>query len=361
MQDSGGGMATVAQLLDGIRRGMVPRNVRLFAAQGLLPVGREDLIRLLVLLAADGDEEISGASRATLGTFSSENFLGVLEFKDLQPLEIDLLARSVQMEPVWEAIIRHASTADETLRWLGRNGGPRIQDALITNQVRLLTCLEILEDLRANSQATPETLRRVREFEEEFLEKAVLWASGVEEAPETLPVVSIDEALAALREIGMQIPGGEIRRGEVPPEPDESEPDEIRDAFVRLALMNAHEKVMTAVKGTREERMILVRDRSLLVVRAVMASPKMNLGDVEQIAGMRTANDEALRLIARRGAWIRRYGVVRNLAFNPRTPTATALQLLGRLSVRDMGLLSKDRGVAEAVRRVARERFMNRR
>lgn len=352
---------SVRQLIEGIRKGMVPRAIRLFAAQGLLPIPRVDLIRVLVLVAADGDPEIAAAANTSLAEFAPENFREVLDQADLEPIEIDLLARSVTQDPLWEFIIRDPRTADETLRWFGRTGSPRIQDALITNQVRLLSCLEILEELRANPQATPETLRRVREFEEEFLEKAIRWASGIEAEPEMEAGVSIEEALSALREIGMSLPGSEVGRSLGDLEVDGVDAPEIQDAFVRLALMNTQQKVMAAVKGTREERLILVRDRSTLVVRAVMASPKMNLGDVEHIAGLRTVNEEALRIIAQRGTWTRRYGVARNLAFNPKTPPAIAISMLNRLSVRDLGFLARDRGVSEAVRRVARQRFSQRR
>jgi len=352
---------SVGQLLEGIRKGMIPRAIRLFAAQGLLPVPRADLIRVLVLVAVDGDEEVSGAAKESLAGFQTEHFLDVLRQDGLEPIEIDLLARTVNDEVLLESIIRDARTAEETLRWIGRTGNPRIQDALITNQVRILNCLEILDDLRENPNASPEILRRVREFEEEFLERAIRWASGLEEEPRVEPGVSIEEALVELREIGMFLPGTEVTHVGAGEQPGPSEPQEIQDAFVRLAMMNAHQKVMTAVKGTREERLILVRDRSTLVVRAVIAGPKMNIADVEHIAGLRTVNEEALRLIAQRGLWIRRYGVVRNLVFNPKTPAALAIQLVSRLSTRDIGFLAKDRGVSEAVRRVARERFFQRR
>ncbi|MGE5235561.1 MAG: hypothetical protein ACM3O7_04320 [Acidobacteriota bacterium] len=352
-------ISSVRELLDKIRQGLVPRSVRLFAAQGLLPVSREDLIRVVTILAADSDGEIAEAAGATLATFSTENFLNVLQLPDLEPLDIDLLARAVANEDLRQAIVRLPKTANETLRWLARTAPASTQDALITNQVRIMACLEILTDLRANPHAAPETLRRVREFEEEFLEKAVKWATAAEAEPEIEEAPSIEEALAALREIGMRLPGGEVESERLP-EPDDGAPREVCDAYVRIALMNTYQRIMAALKGTREERLILARDRSPLVVRAVMLSPRLNENEVEQIAGMRSANDECLRMIAQKGRWLRRYGIVRTLAFNPRTPPGLAVQLLGRLSQRDLGLLSRDRNVSSVVRRIAHDRFSSR-
>jgi hypothetical protein len=77
--------------------------------------------------------------------------------------------------------------------------------------------------------------------------------------------------------------------------------------------------------------------------------------DVERIAGTRATNEEALRIIAMRPRWLRRYGVLHNLVFNPKTPPGIALQLVRRLSHRDLMLISRDRGVSETVRRVAKD------
>jgi hypothetical protein len=238
---------------------------------------------------------------------------------------------------------------------------PPTQDAIVTNQVRILSCLEILADLRANPQVSQDILRRVREFEEEFLEKAVQWATAVEAEPKIEEGPSIEDALAALKELGMRFVPEILREVTIEGEEEEGAPREIRDAYVRIALMNTFQRVMTALKGTKEERLILARDRNTLVVRAVMMSPRLNELEVEQIAGMRSVTDEALRLIAVKGRWLRRYGIVHNLVFNPKTPAGLAIQLLGRLSQRDLGALSRDRNVSGTVRRIAVERFAKRR
>ena len=131
----------VQEIVDNIRQGLVARNVRLFAAQGLLPVSREELVRVLVLLVNDGDEEISGAARTSLGEFSTEVLVNTLRVEKLDPLEIDLLARCREDEDLWGEIIRFPSTADETLRWLARSAPARTQSTLITNQTRIMGCL----------------------------------------------------------------------------------------------------------------------------------------------------------------------------------------------------------------------------
>ena len=356
-----GGISSVNELLVKIRQGMAPRALRLFAAQGLLPVSREELIRVNLILAADGDHEVAAAAQATLAGFTTENFMAVLQVKDADSLEIDLLARCRQDEALWQAIVRHPQSANETLRWLARLAPPVTQDVLITNQVRVLGCLELLEDLRANPQVTQEVLRRVREFEEEFLQKAIVWASAEGLSSEIPETPSIEQVLVELKAIGMRLPGGEVEIERLVVELEPGTPEEVRDATARLGLMNTAQRVLQALRGTREERLLLVRDRSPLVVRAVMLSPKLNEIDVERIAGMRATNEDALRIIASRPRWLRRYAVLHNLVFNPKTPPGIALQLVRRLSQRDLGMISRDRGVSEAVRRVAKDMADHRR
>lgn len=360
MMEASGGIGSVAELLARIRQGLAPRALRLFAAQGLLPVSREELIRVVLILAADGDAEIAEAAHATLATFTPENFIQVLRIPDIEPIEIDLLCRCAHWEEVWVTAVQHAKTANETLRWLARQAPAKVQDVIITNQVRVLACLELLEDLRANPQVSQDVLRRAREFEEEFLEKAIVWAAA-EGAPFEVPAgPSIEDVLSELRALGMRLPGGEVEVQRAI-EPEAAAPPEIHDAFARISFMNTAQRVMQALKGTREERLILVRDRSPLVVRAVMLSPKLNEMEIEQIAGMRSTNEEALRMIGSRGRWLRRYQVLRNLSFNPKTPAGIALQLVRRLSQRDLMLMSRDRNVSETVRRVARDILEHRR
>lgn len=354
-------LGSVGEILQAIRQGMVPRAVRLFAAQGLLPVSREDLIRIVLLLGAEGDEEIAEQARSTLATFDPAHFLGLLASPEVEALDLELLVRSTQTGEVLEAVSRHPKVANETLRWLARHAGPAVLDIIITNQARVMTCLEVLDELRANPQVSPDILRRVREFEEEFLDKAVVWATaGVE--PDVVAGPSVEEALAELRAIGMHLPDEALVGPAFDGEPaGEEEPREIKDLFVRLSLLNAFQRVMAALKGTREERLILARDRNPLVARAVALSPKLTEADVERIAQMRQAHEEVLRIFATSAKWLRRYGVIRNLAFNPKTPLPIALNLVNRLSLRDLRFLGRDRNVATTLRRKAFNRLQERR
>lgn len=148
--------------------------------------------------------------------------------------------------------------------------------------------------------------------------------------------------------------------------PVESDPDgdavpdgKERPATVqKIALMTIAQKMSLAMKGTREERAILIRDPNKLVAVAVLSSPKLTETEVESIARMPTLSDEILRLIANTRAWIKNYPVVAALTKNPKTPLAVSMNLLSRLNDRDMRMLSIDRNIPDVLRITARKKIV---
>ena len=115
--------------------------------------------------------------------------------------------------------------------------------------------------------------------------------------------------------------------------------------------------MITALKGTREERAILIRDPNRIVATAVLGSPKVTDGEIESFASMKNVSDGILRQIGNHRDWTKRYGVVSNLVRNPRTPIAISLGMVSRLNPRDIKSLAVDRNVPEAIRKQA-QRFV---
>jgi hypothetical protein len=349
---------TAEQLYQGILAGKVPRQVRLFAAQGLLPVPREDLLRLQVLLSSDPDPELAQHARTSIENEESATLVEWVKEPEMEPLVLDLVVRIRQEDEIWSAVAVHPKVSDETLRVLARNADQFLQDIIITNQVRLMGCLEILEDLRANPRVSQVILRRVREFEEEFIEKAI---RGDIDADDDAP--SIEEAIEALRDIGAHIPN----EGTMPysSHEDPAIEEEARrlglSTYGKLAHMTVKEKIAVALKGTRDERTVLVNSRNRLVVRAVLGSPKLTESEIERFASLRSVSDEVIRVISANRRWMQSYGVVHALAQNPKTPVQTAIRILPRLSVRDLNRLGKNRNINPVVRRRAEEFHSRRR
>ena len=137
----------------------------------------------------------------------------------------------------------------------------------------------------------------------------------------------------------------------------EGEKEDESTTLQRIAAMTVAQRVVAAMKGTREERAILIRDPNKMVTVAVLSSPKITETEVESIARMTSVSEEALRIIGRTRAWMKNYAVMAGLAKNPKTPVALSMNLLARLTDKDLKMISTDRNVPDVVRQTARRKM----
>jgi hypothetical protein len=148
---------------------------------------------------------------------------------------------------------------------------------------------------------------------------------------------------------------------EVTPLPvDEGAPEgEVRASTVqKIAGLNVAQRMTLAMKGSREERAVLIRDPNKIVAVAVLSSPKLTETEVESIAKMANVSDEILRMIGFSRAWTKNYAVVHALVKNPKTPVAISMNFLSRLSDKDLRNLSTNRNVPDVLRNTARRRVV---
>ena len=171
--------------------------------------------------------------------------------------------------------------------------------------------------------------------------------------PAEIPAIESDDPLIDTGMSPHEIP--------LPPAPAASEEEsEDRESILQqVAKMSFTERLVAALKGSREMRAILVRDPNKAIAATVLSSPKVNDGEIETFARMTTVSEEILRMIGSNRAWIKNYGIVVGLTRNPKTPIALSLNLMNRLNDRDMNLLSIDRNVPEPLRVAARRRVVD--
>jgi hypothetical protein len=132
---------------------------------------------------------------------------------------------------------------------------------------------------------------------------------------------------------------------------------EKQGALQRIALMNVNERMKLGMKGTKEERAILIRDPNKLVCVSVLSSPKLAEAEVESFAKMANLSEEVLRLIGMNRAWTKNYGVISALTKNPKTPLAVSLNLVQRLNDKDLKMIALDRNVQEPLKVAVRKRL----
>ena len=141
---------------------------------------------------------------------------------------------------------------------------------------------------------------------------------------------------------------------------DAAEEEEIRlSGTQELAAMSFPQRLKAAMKGTREQRAILIRDPNKLICASVLSSPKVSVPEVESFAKMQNVSEDVLRIIGHNRAWLKSYGVVLALTKNPKTPLSLSMQLMNRLTTKDLAKLSVDRNVPEALRITSRKKVVS--
>ncbi|PYQ14574.1 MAG: hypothetical protein DMF80_11935 [Acidobacteria bacterium] len=343
----------VNPLVEQFRHGKVPRDLRLMAAQGALPLGPADLADLLELLLHDVDPDIREQSSATLLALPAAEMRALAKDRSSAPALLAWILAHRPEGDLREAALQNTTLADEAIEAQAASLPEELAELVVINQVRLLRRTSLLEALEANPNLSNDQRRRLRELRESFhIGEQPPAPAAPPPAPEPAPAPAPEAA----------------EPEEEPPPPataaeavarylseDERQQDEKVNAVQRLYRLNTAEKVIAALKGTREERSVLVRDPNRLVAAAVLGSPKLTEVEIESFAGMKSLSDEVLRRIGNHKEWMKRYGVVANLVKNPRTPIAISLGLVSRLNPRDIKGLTTDRNVPEVIRKQAQK------
>lgn len=196
-----------------------------------------------------------------------------------------------------------------------------------------------------------------------------------EQTLQSLPVKVVADFIARA-DVSIEMRDFFVKRGITPsntPAPDSDDPlidvssleeelgggteEEKEQTFQqRLSTMTVPEKMKYAMKGSREQRAVLIRDPNRMVSSAVLSCPKMNEAEIESFCKMGNVSEDILRTIANSRQWTKSYSVVLALVKNAKTPVALTMNLMQRLTDADVKKLGSDRNVPEALRLAARKR-----
>ncbi|HSF03052.1 MAG TPA: hypothetical protein VLA62_08575 [Solirubrobacterales bacterium] len=347
-------------LVDQFRRGGIPRDLRLMAAQGALPLKPVDLAELLVFLLADGDDEVRAAADATLRELPAESILALCKDRGTPPEVLRWVISQREEKELREAALQNTSADDGDLRALAPGLSSELAELIVINQARLLRSTPLLEAIESNPSLNNDQRRRLRELRETFrigLAEAKAPAAPSPAAP-AAPAAPLEPTPPPEPELPEEPPPATDSEAIVRYLTEEEQDQEERvSAVQRLYRLNTAEKVVTALKGNREERAVLVRDPNRIVATAVLGSPRLTDAEVEAFASMKNVSGEVLRIIGANREWSKRYGVVSSLVRNPRTPLAISLGMVSRLNPRDLKSISVDKNVPDVIRKQA-QRFV---
>ena len=328
-----------------------PKDARLLAAKGLVPMAPSMLATALTFLLQDADEEVREAAKRSLLEMPISMVQGIVK-EPAHPKTLDFFGRGkMEEEKVVEAIILNPLTPDDTFVYLAEKVNERLASMIATNQVRLLRTPLIAETLRKNTNA----LKSVLDTMVSFLRISGVVLEG--ESPE-LTNEEIKQILNEPEPVGAPplLPQDLVEEKE-----EEVTDEKKKSLYQQIQGMAVAQKVKLALKGNKEARSLLIKDSNKIVAAAVIKSPRITDGEVMAIAQMRTSHDEVIRIIAGNPDWMKNYNIQSALANNPKTPFPVAIRIVRQLRPPDLEKLGRNKNVTGQLSKIAKELYEQKR
>jgi hypothetical protein len=279
----------------------IPREEKLKAARGEIPLEPSDLIALLLYLSRDKDTELSKLSFTSLKGLQECALTEVCTRPDTHPVILDVLARlHYENTIVAEQITIHRNTGDSTLAFLAKH--------------ELVKARQIRGDLNnADTEISD---------------------SGSDEKPAVNTVTSESDQ-------------------------EEDEKEESKSKFQISQSLGIKDKIKLAFTGDKEWRMLLVRDNNKMVSEAVIKNPRITEQEVLLICKSTVKNDDIIRTICANKDWTKNSQIRKALIENPKTPLHYALAFLSYLGEKDLAFLAKSKNISSVIATQARRMLFN--
>jgi len=394
-------------MLDLIRNSQVPSNLMQSAAHGSLSVPPGETIEILVYLALH-HKLLGPQARLTLAGWDEKASLAAAADPKTSP---EVLGYFVSLENLrtclLPALAENPSVGEEALDALAVSGSRAVIDALLTS-TRVMSAPRRLQALQSNPNLRPtehgEIAKKLAALETRRAGDRDATEAGVpDEVIESTVIKYLEENAADLaaekdkpfQPIGMahEEAGGEaavdvgpqaaaatasasadaaavksaaaaagksaaaaaaIHAKKHPPPAHEERRD---STLQKIAKLDIRGRITLAMRGSKEDRSILIRDSTKLVAVAVLESPKITDGEVEAIALQKNVLEAVLRAIPIKRKFAKNYSIMRNLVYNPRTPLDLSLGLMKNLLIHDLKNLSANKEVSDTIRKLALRMF----
>jgi len=402
------------RMLDLIRTSSVPATLMQAAARGALSVPPEDMIEILVHLA-NHNKVFGQQARMTLAGWDEKSSLAAAANPNTPQEVLEYLTSLENLRPrLLPALLENPSVSDSTLTVMATTGSREVVEAM-RHSPRVQNLPAILHAITSNPNATSTETAQLHEqlvasgFEESLPESEPTGEGSVASTPATgdrdadvdegvttyiaehakeiaaeagkpfQPLGGIHEfdisstQVAAAPEITTSAPEAVVAAAKpaapaqaaaaaapakpVPKKPQPGQEQERGSALQKISQLDVKGRIQMAMKGTKEERSILIRDSTKLVALAVLESPKISDGEVEKFASQKNVLEAVLRQIPMKRRFMKNYSVVRNLVANPRTPLDVSLGLMKNLLVADLRNLSSNKEVSDTIRKLALKMF----
>jgi hypothetical protein len=357
----------MSRMIDLIRQSAVPSNVLRSASRGALELPPAEVIEVLVCLAAH--PVFGEQARMTLASWDEPACRAVCADPN-SPREVlaYFLAAHNRRPRLMPALLANPAISEAELLLVAQEQS-RETVALLLASARVCASPNVLQALSSHPMLTAQ--------QQEYILQALGSRQQTAEAPpataeEPQGDAELDRFLNDfLNEHAAEILAeeGKAFRFAAPEEehaqaaaaaassPAPAVPARVEEDRVsplhRIAQLTVGQRVQVAMKGSKEERYILIRDGSKVVSSAVLESPKLTDQEVEMFASLKNVQESVLRGIAGKRKFMKQYAIVRALVNNPRCPIDVQLTLMKNLLPNDLRAVSLNKNVSETIRKVA--------
>jgi hypothetical protein len=389
------------RMLDLIRTSQVPSNLMQSAARGSLAVPPDEMIEILVYLAVH-HKLFGEQSRLTLAGWDEKSSREVAANPNTSGDVLGYLASPENLRiGLLPQLAENPSVSEESLDALAVSGSRSIVEALLMS-TRVMSSPRLLQGLQANPSLRPNELAEIgkklaamemisegepvaaeSDASDEviagtvtkYLEENAAELAAEKDKPFQPIGMSLDEFAGDADQLGSHAEG-EASADAVADAATAAAEKEVADASAakakkaaavkesrrdsvlqKIAKLDIRGRITLAMRGTKEDRSILIRDSTKLVAIAVLDSPKVSDGEVEKFALQKNVLEAVLRAIPMRRRFAKNYNITRNLVQNPRTPLDLSLGLVKNLLVHDLKNLSGNKEVSDTIRKVALRMF----
>lgn len=291
-----------------IKDGRASLNLKLTVAEGKLPLKLGELLDLLLILKEDHHPQVKEAIIKSARSLPQKELIDLMDFTIISPEMLDFLARvSLGRDLILQRIVLDSSTLDTTIEYLANFANEELLKLIASDKLRIRRHPAILEAVFNNKNVSP----------------------------------LVKEALLKEEETSAQ-------------QRAKAEEYSSKNLLLRISKLNVSQKIMLSLKGSWQERVILLRDRNKQVASTVLKSPKLNEKEVEMISKMRNVSEEILRELAEERRWTGKYAIIRNLVENPKTPVSQSLSFVSRLSTMDLRRIKSNPDIPEPIRKLGK-------
>jgi len=393
----------MSRMLDLIRGSEVPANLMQSAARGSLSVTPAEMIEILVYLALH-HKGLGQQAKLTLAGWDEKASLAAASDPATSPEVLGYFASPENLRmPLLPALAENTSVTEEALGKLASHGARSIAVMLLAS-ARVMNSPALLKELQSNSNLRPDELAEVGKKLAALTGEA---ASATDSETERADSASEQTLASFLKENAAEVESDKDKPFQpIGPIHDElgthlAEPGraamastssamssagsataraapgtaaalaaaharqhaatdyvERRDsALQKIAKLDIKARIALAIRGSKEDRSILIRDGTKVVALAVLESPKLSETEVEGFALQKNVLEAVLRHIPLKRRFAKNYNIMRNLVYNPRTPIDLSLGLMKGLLVHDLKNLSGNKEIPDTIRKMALRLF----